>query len=86
MAYPFGNFPTLAKYIEWFRSIGGAAQSCGIMGAGPKQPATKLVSKNGSTVPVVMNSQEKLNGSHIGNLDRRLGVKSPWADLPCYEA
>jgi hypothetical protein len=81
MAFPFGGHPTLAAYIDWartehnFRAQSGYGQDR----RGKTHTVTKIYKDGGPSVVVVGIAQnDRLAPSQVGNLDRRLGLNSPW--------
>lgn len=83
MAYPFGGHPNLAKYLDWAREQGFSAQSGYAQdSSGKSHPVTKIKKDGGPSVIVSGISQKEfLTPTSIGNLDRRLGIKSPFFSL-----
>lgn len=84
MAFPFGGQPTLADYMCWIRDNGGFCQS-GYRAdrRGKAHPLVKIVSKDGKHVVVTgLDQRERLVATYVAQLDRRLGVHSPWRNLP----
>ncbi len=76
MAFPFGS-PTLGAYIAWARSEGCECKTGygGIHGS----VFWVLTAKSGKHVTIVgLQQDERLTSSYINNLDRRLGLTSPF--------
>lgn len=81
MAIPFGGHPTFGQYLVWVRDTHGFAAQTGIAAdkAGRSHTVTKIFKDGGPSVVVPgIKQDEFLAPSQVGNLDRRLGVTSPW--------
>ncbi len=81
MAFPFGGHPTLADYIGQVRHDHGArAQSVVVTDDyGHVETAIRITLPSGlSTVVVGIQQTEHLTPTDIGQIDRRLGIKSPY--------
>ena len=83
-AHPFGGHPTLARYIAWARTEGCEAQSGLIQDPdGGMVEYTKITAPNGKwVIEVGTTANERLAPTTVGRLDRRLGLKSPFASMP----
>jgi len=80
MPTPFGGHPNLAKYLIWLRDEHNIwFQSGTAVGKnGGNLPLIRIVGKLGPINIVGMKQTEFLSPSQVDNLDRRLGIKSPW--------
>lgn len=76
MAFPFGAAITMAQYMDWAHSAGCHCQS----GYGPPHGLTfvKITAPSGRHVIFVGEQTERLVSSQINQLDRRLGMDSPF--------
>lgn len=79
MAAQFGNHPTLTEYIAWACGQGCTTNS-GVSGT---TSLLKITSPDGSRWVHVVGV---LHGEHlapgmVGQLDRRLGLKSPFSSI-----
>jgi hypothetical protein len=83
-AFPFGGHPTLAAYIDWARQQGSRARS-GVKSDedGMVHSLTQIICDNTRKWVTVVGIQqnEHLVATMIGYLDRRLGLKSPFAAI-----
>jgi len=81
MAYPFGGHPTLSEYLTWAARSAGCTVQTGYKLVGDEVLSmTRVVAPSGRHVIVVdMAQDERLVPTYIAHLDRRLGLKSPWA-------
>ena len=83
MAFPFGGHPNLAKYLEFARENGFTVRT----GFGPdssgKVHTTIRVFKEGGPSVIIagLGQDEYLVPTQVGNLDRRLGLKSPFFSI-----
>lgn len=84
MAAPFGGHPTFGAYLVWARDVHGFRAQTGF-GADPdgrSHTVTRISKTDGPTVVVVgVDQKEHLTPTMVGNLDRRLGVTSPFFSL-----
>ncbi len=85
MAHPFGGHPTFQEYLTWIRGEGFKYKSGYIALPGESSVTAVLIeSPEGNpllSIPDV-DLDERLTPSTIERLDRRLGVKSPFATKP----
>ncbi len=80
MAHPFGGHPSLAKYLEFARENGFTVRSgyC-TDSSGKAHTVTKVFKEGGPSVIVSgLGQDEFLVPTQVGNLDRRLGLNSPF--------
>lgn len=81
-AYPFGGHPTLSAYLTWAAQEANCTVQTGyrMPGEGGAVSMTRITAPNGKHVIIVDHAQdEKLVPTFIAYLDRRLGLRSPWA-------
>ena len=81
-AYPFGGHPKLSAYLTWAAQTAGCTVQTGyrLSKDGEALSMTRLIAPNGRHVVIVdYNQEELLVPTFIAYLDRRLGLKSPWA-------
>jgi hypothetical protein len=85
MSSPFGGHPTLGQYIAWARSQGCNVQSgYATTVDGHVEPLTKISAPpNGKrwVIEVGTGQNEYLTPTRVAQLDRRLGLKSPWFSI-----
>lgn len=80
MSAPFGPSPTLRKYLDWATDKAGCQLREGHLG---NTSLKKLESPDGRTVHLVdYSDDEVLSHSVVANLDRRLGLDSPFPKTP----
>ena len=81
-AYPFGGHPTLGSYLAWAAQTAGCTVQTGykLSKEGTTLSLTRVTAPNGKHVIVVDYAQDEyLVPTFVAYLDRRLGLKSPWA-------
>jgi hypothetical protein len=79
--FPFGGHPTFSQYLEWAVSQGCTVESG--VDTEHSMNLTKISAPSGKWAivsGVLMN--EHLVPTTIGQLDRRLGLISPWFGTP----
>lgn len=85
MSFPFGGHPQLVRYMLWARDEHDFRAQSGTASDEDGQPyhVIKIYKHGGPSVVVVGVSQEEyLSPSQVANLDRRLGLNSPWFGIP----
>lgn len=81
-AHPFGGHPTLADYTDWARDQGCRVDSRAHLAGGRSAKVTRIVAPSGRfAIEVGTNDDEILVPTAVGRLDRRLGLKSPFAKV-----
>jgi len=80
MAHPFGGHPTIAAFISWLHSEHGFICRSGTAPdrRGKQHAVTRIFKDGGPSVILVGDQTEHLTPSQVGQLERRLGVKSAW--------
>lgn len=81
MAFPFGGHPTLADYLAWVREGHGFTAETGVAhtASGKMVPIIRISKQGGPSVVVPgIKQTDRLAPSQVGQLDRRLGLNSPW--------
>ena len=80
MAVPFDKFPSLRTYLEWVRKEAGGDYKEGHYGT---TRMYKIIGPSGRFAMIAeMPDGEGLTPTMVGNLDRRLGVVSPFPKAP----
>jgi len=79
MSAPFGKSPKLREYIEGARSEGRCQVHEGVTGT---RPMFHFKGPNGHAYITGLLDSETLSHSQVANLDRRLGVGSPFPKTP----
>ncbi|HHY49947.1 MAG TPA: hypothetical protein GYA10_09390 [Alphaproteobacteria bacterium] len=81
MADPFGGHPTLGRFMAWANQEHGFKCRTGTAPdrSGKQHPVVRIFKDDGPSVVVVgIEQDEHLSPTQVGNLERRLGVKSRW--------
>lgn len=79
MSAPFGKSPKVRAYIEWARSEAGCAIKEGVLGA---KSIVRIDGPSGYAFIAAQKDEEVLSHSKVAQLDRRLGVDSPFPKTP----
>lgn len=79
MAFPFEQRPTLQEYLDW------ASKNGCKYGTGPDPSGLtviRILGLDGRFMYSVIPLDERLSPTAVSNLDRRLGVDSPFSGAP----
>jgi hypothetical protein len=84
MAVPWGGHPALGRFIEWAKENGCTAEAkVRTDQSGRAFTSLEMVGPHGSRVAMVVTSMdERLVPSQVAYLQRRLGIKTPFAAAP----
>jgi hypothetical protein len=85
MSAPFGGHPTFGQYIQWALKQGCSVEyGYATSPNGQVERLTKISSPDGKrwVIEVGTGQAEYLVATRISQLDRRLGMKSPWFSIP----
>lgn len=84
MAHNFGGHPTLMRFIEFSQSVGCSASAyTRVSRSGKASHILKIENSNGGQVLIEdPDYTERLTPSFITYLQRRLGIKTPFASEP----
>ena len=80
MSAPFGKFPSLRTYLDWVQKEAGCKVQEGVKGT---KRIFRIDSPEGRFVMIYdLPDGEGLGPTVISNLDRRLGIDSPFPKAP----
>lgn len=84
MPVPWGGHPTLDRFMEWAKENGCAAETkVRTDQTGRAFTSLEMTGPHGGRVAmVVSNMDERLVPSQVAYLQRRLGIKTPFAATP----
>jgi hypothetical protein len=85
MSHPFGGHPKLGRFVEWAQENGCKAEIKVRERNSSGQPyqALEISAPSGATAVIVdPDMEEHLAPSIVAQLQRRLGLKSPFAATP----
>lgn len=81
MSAPFAPSPKLDAYCEWAKEHAGCEVQEGVMG---NLPCRKIIAPDGRYVFQTILGAEPLSHSVVAQLDRRLGLDSPFPKTPSW--
>lgn len=80
MAAPFDKFPSLRTYLDWARNEAGCTVQEGVNGT---CRVYMITAPSGAfIVEAAIPDDEGLHPLKVSNLDRRLGIESPFPKAP----
>jgi predicted PhzF superfamily epimerase YddE/YHI9 len=84
MAFPFGGHPTLGQFVEWAIQNNCSAEiKVQHRPTGQAYQVLEIRKSNGGSVAVAEpDLEERLEPSMVTYLQRRLGIKTPFAAQP----